>query len=248
MNIALIADIHGNAIALDAALADIDRGSPDHILCLGDVAAGPQPLACLRALRKREIPCVLGNADVELLEPEREAPSGDAERDELMAKVHDITLWCSQQLSEADRAFVHSFHAIIDVPLGDAHRLLCFHGTPESNIDILSATTPDDEVAPLLAGHEHITIFAGGHTHQPLLRRWRDALILNPGSIGLGYQFDRVTSKPYNLARAQYAWIRVEGEHVNIELRQVAVEHNELIESILESGMPHSKWYSEDWR
>ncbi len=243
MNIALIADIHGNAVALDAALADIDRGQPDHILCLGDVASGPQPLACLRTLCERGIPCVLGNADVELLEPGEIEPVSDT-----MEKVRDIQLWCNQQLNKVDRAFVQSFQPTLGVPLGEAHRLCCFHGTPHSNTDILSATTPDDEVAPLLAGHEDATIFAGGHTHQPLLRRWRDALILNPGSIGLGYQFDRATNEPYNLARAQYAWLRVNDEQVQIEFRQVAVNRDELLESILASGMPHAAWYAEDWR
>ena len=161
MNIALIADIHGNAVALDAALADIDRGSPDHILCLGDVAAGPRPLACLHTLREREIPCVLGNADVELLSPENIEPNSDT-----MERVRDIQFWCNAQLNEADRVFVQSFRDTVDLPLGDAHHLFCFHGTPHSNTDILSAITPDDEVAPMLVGHEHATIFAG-RPHAP---------------------------------------------------------------------------------
>jgi predicted phosphodiesterase len=44
MLIALIADIHGNAVALDRVLSDIDNQKPDQVVCLGDVAAtGPQP-------------------------------------------------------------------------------------------------------------------------------------------------------------------------------------------------------------
>src|SRR5262245_15317901 len=41
---ALIADIHGNIVALEAVLADIGRRDVDAVVCLGDVAAtGPQP-------------------------------------------------------------------------------------------------------------------------------------------------------------------------------------------------------------
>ncbi len=36
MRIALISDIHGNYVALDAVLADICRQAIQHIVCLGD--------------------------------------------------------------------------------------------------------------------------------------------------------------------------------------------------------------------
>ncbi len=42
MRIGLIADIHGNCIALDAVLAALARDGVDDVICLGDVAAlGP---------------------------------------------------------------------------------------------------------------------------------------------------------------------------------------------------------------
>ena len=44
MRIGLISDIHGNRVALDAVLEDIERsGGVDQLICLGDVAVGPQP-------------------------------------------------------------------------------------------------------------------------------------------------------------------------------------------------------------
>jgi predicted phosphodiesterase len=44
MRIALISDIQGNLVALQAILADIDRENVDQIICLGDVAlTEPQP-------------------------------------------------------------------------------------------------------------------------------------------------------------------------------------------------------------
>jgi predicted phosphodiesterase len=35
--IAVISDIHGNAVALDTVLTDIERVGVDQIVCLGDV-------------------------------------------------------------------------------------------------------------------------------------------------------------------------------------------------------------------
>jgi predicted phosphodiesterase len=40
--IGLISDVHGNLVALDAVLAELDREEVDGLICLGDVAAGPQ--------------------------------------------------------------------------------------------------------------------------------------------------------------------------------------------------------------
>jgi len=50
--VALISDIHGNAVALEAVLADIARRAVDGIVGLGDVAAGgPQPREALARRR-----------------------------------------------------------------------------------------------------------------------------------------------------------------------------------------------------
>jgi hypothetical protein len=44
MRLALLSDIHGNFIALDAVLADVKRERVEQIVCLSDVAFnGPQP-------------------------------------------------------------------------------------------------------------------------------------------------------------------------------------------------------------
>ncbi|MCG8423490.1 MAG: metallophosphatase family protein [Proteobacteria bacterium] len=46
MRIALISDIHGNQVALDAVLRDIEQRNVDRIVCLGDVATlGSCPLS-----------------------------------------------------------------------------------------------------------------------------------------------------------------------------------------------------------
>ena len=66
MRIAIFSDIHGNAIALDAVLQDIQaKGGVDEIWVLGDLAAiGHAPiktLACLASLANASI--ISGNTD-----------------------------------------------------------------------------------------------------------------------------------------------------------------------------------------
>ena len=58
---ALVSDIHSNLEALRAVLADIEERRVDRIVCLGDVINyGPDPVKCLRIVRKMDL-CLVGN-------------------------------------------------------------------------------------------------------------------------------------------------------------------------------------------
>jgi predicted phosphodiesterase len=62
--VALLADIHGNAVALEAVLRELERQRIDQVIRLGDVfATGPQPQAVLASMRRLGCPVVMGNAD-----------------------------------------------------------------------------------------------------------------------------------------------------------------------------------------
>lgn len=71
---AVIADIHGNALALAAVLEDIAARGITRIVNLGDVFSGPMDPAGVWALLKdRDIACVRGNHDRYLVELAPEA-------------------------------------------------------------------------------------------------------------------------------------------------------------------------------
>ena len=75
--VALISDLHGNLLALETVLADLERERPDHVLCLGDAAAtGPRPRETVGRLRGVGCPVVMGNADDDLLRPTLELSLG----------------------------------------------------------------------------------------------------------------------------------------------------------------------------
>src|SRR5215210_5908656 len=73
MRIALIGDIHGNLLALDAVLAEV-AGEVDGMLCLGDVAVGPQPVEALERVRGLNCPVLMGNWDAWFLDGFPELP------------------------------------------------------------------------------------------------------------------------------------------------------------------------------
>jgi len=62
MRVAIISDIHGNLDAFRQVLNDIDASGIDAVVCLGDnVGYGPEPEQVIQQVRKRNIPCVMGN-------------------------------------------------------------------------------------------------------------------------------------------------------------------------------------------
>jgi putative phosphoesterase len=184
VRVGLIADVHGNLAALEAVLAALDTERPDRVVCLGDVAAmGPQPRETLHRLRELACPVVMGNADAELLDP-----SLMPEATEDARRFKAMTRWAADQLDDADRAFIRGFQPTVEITLDPAIRLLCCHGSPRSFDDAITASTSEEELAPMLAGAS-ATVIAGGHTHTRLLRTLPGRTLVNPGSVGLAYEF-----------------------------------------------------------
>jgi diadenosine tetraphosphatase ApaH/serine/threonine PP2A family protein phosphatase len=65
---AVISDIHGNAEALRAVLADIDSKGIQRIICLGDIIGyGPDPLECVDLVSQRCEWALMGNHDFAVL-------------------------------------------------------------------------------------------------------------------------------------------------------------------------------------
>src|SRR5437879_3805282 len=68
VRVALVSDVHGNAVGLDAVAGEIAREQFDEVVCLGDVAqGGPQPVEVVDRLRDLGWRCVFGNSDQFLL-------------------------------------------------------------------------------------------------------------------------------------------------------------------------------------
>jgi predicted phosphodiesterase len=163
--IALISDIHSNEVALRAVLADIRRTGVDQVVCLGDVAnLGPQPNAIIEILAGLGCPCIMGNHDEFLLDPELVHTYAQSPR------VIESVDWSRNRLSSTELEFLRGFERGREIELGRKSKLYVFHGSPRSNTEDLLATTPPDALDEMLAGAT-ATVMAGGHTHIQMLRQ-----------------------------------------------------------------------------
>jgi putative phosphoesterase len=169
--IATLYDIHGNLTALGAVLAEIPADAT--IVVGGDVCAGgenpSEVLARLRELGDRVV-WLRGNADRELT-PGEEGLAPQEVIDETRAK-----------LSEDEIAFLYALPPT--QRLGD---ILYCHASPRNDTDIFTERTPEDRIAPLVAGLDVSTVVCG-HTHTQFERVVAGVRIVNSGSVGMPYE------------------------------------------------------------
>ena len=68
MKFAVISDIHGNLLALQAVLADIARQGIEQTVNLGDILSGPlQPAETADLLMAQDFPTIRGNHERQVL-------------------------------------------------------------------------------------------------------------------------------------------------------------------------------------
>ena len=238
MRIGLISDIHGNRLALDAVLAELEKEGVDQIVCLGDVAVGPQPAEAIARVRELGCPVVMGNWDAAFL---GEMPKPHDKVSEMLVEIGD---WWAALLSPADREFMESFEPRIELSLGGLD-CLCFHGSPHSYDDWIFATTSDEELRRMLDGFQQ-PVLVGGHTHIQMIRRYDESVIVNPGSVGL--PFREWWPRPIRISHwAEYGVIGGENGRLSLDLRRTAYDVEAFLKLSLESGMPHAQWWADCW-
>jgi putative phosphoesterase len=239
--VAIVSDIHANAVALDAVLAELERIKPDQVVCLGDVAAtGPAPAEVIARLRARDWRFVRGNCDDALLR--FAAGAGLDSKD-----AHDaIDQWCATQLDAEAIAFLATFEPVVTIEAG-GKTICCYHGSPHSNLDEIVPETLGHELDRWLMG-QHADIYAGGHTHIQMVKRHREAYVINAGSIGLPFTYEATGDDIFNPSWAEFAVVEIDGDRVDVSLRRIPVNREAALTSANESGMPHLEWWAGDWR
>lgn len=236
MRIAIISDTHGNCVALDSVLADLQQHPVDTMVCLGDaIQGGPQPAELVARLRNLACPVVMGNADAFLLSGEED---GNEEiTPERMQRLRKAREWSLSRLSADDRAFLSAFLPTVTLRLGAAGSLLCFHGSPISFDDFILPDTPAEEFNRLLGPYaEHF--LTGGHMHVQYIRHMGKTFFFNPGSVGVAYRHGQSAADFRLDPWAEYAVLTVAGERLAVEFRRVPFDTEVLLQAYHENGHP----------
>ena len=237
MRLALLSDQHGNDVAFQAALEDVERLGVDEVVCLGDVVqGGTQPAETLDRLATLGCETVLGNADAFLLEIPDDSPEPVTER---QLEVRD---WTLAQLDSSQVEQIRAFAPVVRLE-HEGLALILFHGSPRSYDDVLLPELAGEALEPFL-GHD-AALLAGGHTHLQWTRRIGDALYVNPGSVGISYDrhADSLALRPL----AEWALVTIENGAVAVEFRQVPYSVEDVQAAALRSGRPHADEWAAQW-
>jgi putative phosphoesterase len=171
MRIAIVSDVHGNLVALEAVLADLDGQKPDLIVHGGDLAFnGPRPAECVDRIRRLGWEGVRGNMDEALETRLGQHPSID---------------WARERLDEESNRWLQS------QPLEwrQEDRLALVHAVPG---DLWKAVGPKTEDSELRATYgplgARLAVYC--HIHRPYVRRIGDLTVANTGSVGMPFDGD----------------------------------------------------------
>jgi predicted phosphodiesterase len=179
---AVMADIHGNADALVAVLADMDRLGIESVVNLGDFASGPLAAdETLDLIAQRQMVCIRGNHDRYLIEqdPAQMSPSDRVAFDLLRPEHLEWLRSLPEQTVIQDTVF--ACHATPDSD--ETYWLETVHS------DGTVTCRPQDQIEQFAVGVDFPLILCA-HTHVPRSIRLSDGrMIVNPGSVGCpGYE------------------------------------------------------------
>lgn len=240
MRIALLSDIHGNSLALDAVLADITAQGPvDAYWVLGDFAGlGYDPAAVIA--RVRALPnarFVRGNHDRYMVSGEGWSPSlDDARKDSEKVRLH-AGLAASFGWAKGYVSAMGQLDWLANLPLEqretlpDGTRLLGVHAAPGADDgEGIYPRISDDELRRM-AQQAEAELIVVGHTHVPLDRTIDEVRFFNLGSIGNPMTPDW---------RASYAMLEADAAGYSLELRRVEYDREAAIMAIRRSGHPQA--------
>ena len=193
MRLAVIADIHGNVLALEAVLADIARRGAEMTIDLGDCVSGPLwPAETYEVLRRLQLPTVRGNHDRALGTLAAKFGLSDAFAADALARAERLQPGGWETLAVTTMpALACQALAALPVMCEPVPGVVAFHGTPEDDtvyllediVDGALALAAPGTIARRLGAVDAPLILCG-HSHQPRLVHSGDSVIVNPGSVG----------------------------------------------------------------
>ncbi|MCP3027930.1 metallophosphoesterase [Halobacillus sp. A5] len=228
MRLAFIADIHGNARALESVLEDINKRSVDQLFVLGDLSyRGLEPQKCVEMIQELDAKVIKGNADEWIVRgvQEGEVPA------EVLEDMNEEKDWSSSQMSSEAISYLDNLDDEINEDFEGVH-VHGYHATPEDLFEVVLPSETEDAMKERLMTNEMADIYVYGHIHKPYIRHIDGKIIINTGSVGLPFD---------GLAQPSYAMVDVEDGGVQTSIIRTNYDLEELVEDVKESGYPQKE-------
>lgn len=243
MRIVLLSDIHGNLIALNAVLADIQAqgGDWDALWILGDLAAiGYDPVGVIEHLsRLPDAAIISGNtehylATGQLPPPTFQEVQGSLKLLPVYTMVAQSFAWTQGAVTSAGWLdWLTALPLEQRIVLPDGTRVLGVHVSPgcEDGHGFHPALS-EAEMATLLSGCK-ADLVCVGHTHWPTDVQIGDVRLVNPGSVSNPFPPD---------LQASYVVLEADEMGYRVKHRQVEYDRDAVIEAVHRLRHPAARY------
>jgi predicted phosphodiesterase len=178
IRIAVLADVHGNLPAFEAALKHVSQQKVDQIILAGDIVNGaPDSKDCWTLALSLGCPILRGNHERYV------AHFGTSKASPLWSREQYAPLqWTVEQLSEQDRRCMEQLPFNLHLP--EAPNLFCVHASERNDHDGLASHTPEQVLNEMFPTAQERYIIRA-HNHCGQVRVWEKGFIVTSGSVGL---------------------------------------------------------------
>lgn len=216
--VTIISDIHGN---LPAFKKFLEKNNSDVLINAGDVVGyNPFPDECISLLKETRAINLLGDHEWCLLNKNFSMMNPYAKK---------VLEWCSEEISIENLNFIKNFNFLEKTDIENVKVAVC-HGSPKDPLwEYVYPGTPANNLNELLA-NLGVNILILGHTHIPFVRKVKQGLIINPGSIGQPRDGNPSPS---------FITLEIEGNEVkNIKLNRFSYDITTVINKIIDENLP----------
>ena len=220
MRLAILADIHGNLHALEAAVAEIEKLEPDHVILDGDlINALPFSAEVIDFVRKQDWTVVRGNHEFYYLDYGTERARPGMDDPNRWGQLH----WLMKHINQEQGNYLAALPDDLTLYYRGVQPIRVAHGVPGHNRVGFYNEQPEAEIVAdvedivertVISAHTHVQVdrqvslfhadesdllsdphSGAGVPGNGEIRRWH---VINPGSVGLPLNGD---------GRAQFAII-----------------------------------------
>ena len=228
--IAALSDVHGNAAALEAVLADIAREKPDALMVAGDlVLNGPEPalvIDVLRGLADDGALIIGGNTDIAVADFDY-AAAFPWMTDGVPDAIVDAAEWAHDAIGAERLDWLRRLPAERRWRTDDDTLVVACHASPGSQTAGFDQHL-DPSVTIERVARTDARVIVCGHTHLPEVRDLGWKVIVNAGSAG--YVFDGDPT-------ASWALIDLADGEVNAEIRRTTFDTLAVANAISARGL-----------
>lgn len=232
MKVAVLADIHGNAFALERVLDDMQKEDISKMILLGDlVMKGPMPFECLNLLEQCKIDIlanIKGNTEDWLFEIAADFEPLTLHEKELFLYYQ----YAISHLSESQICFLKNLPHTQELVL-EGRTILCNHGTPKSNVEAFDEHTYFEKIESAIKDVTQDLIL-GAHSHTYFYQKVKEQHIFNPGSVGSSLEEDKMAS---------YGVIDFQADGIEFFQRKVDYEREKIMQVAKDSHFPLREAY-----